>query len=69
MTRDDAVKIWLLHGSSRVDEVYRRRVPQHIADRDIAANAEDCIDGLIALGILRVEPDAPADVLQERGTP
>lgn len=60
MTRDEAVKIWQGFGQQQVEALNRRLAPQHIVDRMMEANAEDVIDGLMALGVLKCEPPAVA---------
>ncbi len=61
MTRDEAVKIWLEFGSKRVSDINVRRFPVHIVQQMMFANAEDCIDGMIRLGILKVDQPSPQD--------
>jgi len=61
MTKDEAVKIWVTFGSSRVEAELRERLPQRAVDRIISENAEDCIEGFIALGMLKVTAPSPQD--------
>lgn len=56
MTRDEAVKIWRGFGCQQTDAFHRQFLPQHIMDQASQLNAEDIIDGLMALGILKCEP-------------
>jgi hypothetical protein len=64
MTREEAVKIWLAFGSHRMDAFNRRALPAHIVDAAMIKNAEDVIDGLIALNLLKVEQPSPQDTTE-----
>lgn len=66
MTRDEAVKIWLEFGSKRVSDINMRRLPAHIVGQMMVANAEDCIDGMVRLGILKVDQPSPQGIEGER---
>ena len=68
MTRNEAVKIWRVFGSRRIEAHLREGFPQHVVDRAVDEDAEDVIDGLTALGILSVEPSSPqaTDASQDR---
>jgi len=59
------VKIWRAFGSHRVERGLREVLPQHVVDRTMADGAEDTIEGLIALGLLKVDAPTPAQCPQE----
>jgi hypothetical protein len=60
MTRDEAVKTWITFGCHRVQAFQRRHWPQHIVDAVTFKNAEDVVDGMIALGVLKVDQPSPS---------
>ncbi len=62
MTRDEAIKIYRIFGCSRTEVHLREGLPQHVVDRAIYESTEDCIDGLIALGLLEVDQPLPSPV-------
>lgn len=59
MTRDEAIKLWLLFGSRRLEEDFRFRHPAHRVDTVVMECAEDMVDGLIGLGLLKVDSPSP----------
>jgi hypothetical protein len=61
MNRDEAVKIVLAFGQQRSEALIRRDLPQWRCDEILHACAEDHVDALMALGILKCDPPTPAD--------
>ncbi len=53
-TREELVSTWMLFGPRRCDETMRRTKPQWFCDKFARENAEDVIDGLIALGLIKL---------------
>jgi hypothetical protein len=65
VTRDEAVKLWLTFGQHRMEADFRERLPQGRVNEILSQNAEDVVDGLIALKILTVDPPSPLDSSQD----
>lgn len=59
MTKDEAIKLWRAFGSTRIERNLREKLPQHVVDRAIDEDAEDIVEGLIAIGILVVDQPCP----------
>ena len=59
MTRDEAVKVVRAFGMQKMEPIWRVNQPQYVCDAVAAANAEDTVDCLMALGILKCEPPVP----------
>lgn len=56
MTRSDAIAI-VLHNQMRSEEHLREVLPQRRADRAVYECAQDTVDILVALGLLKLEPE------------
>jgi hypothetical protein len=60
MTRGEAVKIIRAFGMTKFEADIRERLPQRLCDRICDMCAEDEVDGLMALGVLKCDPPSPA---------
>ena len=65
MTRDQAIKVVLAFGQQKSEAIMRRNVPQWLCDEIMKACAEDHVDALMALGLLKC--DAPEQADHEMG--
>jgi hypothetical protein len=61
MTREQAIKIVRAFGMQKAEAIMRHEQPQWRCDAIMDAGAEDYVDALMALGILKCDPPAPAD--------
>ena len=55
MTRDEAIKIWRSVALKGTEAYFRSTRPQQWCDEAMKSCSEGDIDGLIALGILKVD--------------
>lgn len=55
MTREQAVELWRTIGSARMRVHQVGRFPQEYIEEVLDLNAEDVVDGLIAMGLLRLD--------------
>lgn len=58
MTREDAVAMWMEFGCKRIDAFLRHHRPEWWCNQALRDTAEDTVDGLVALGLLKLEPSA-----------
>ena len=58
MTREDAVAKYMEFGMGRLDRYFRQRAPEWWCNKVLRESAEDTVDGLVALGLLTLEPSA-----------
>lgn len=69
MTREEAIKVYRAFGLTKTEVSLRRALPQWVCDEALNAAAEDAVDAMMCLGVLKCEPPEVAKSFddQERG--
>lgn len=60
LTREEAIKVYRAFGFMKTEPTLRHNYPAWIAERIMDECAEDFIDALMCLGVLKCAPPAPA---------